>query len=125
VVWSCARLGYATERLSSWAVWQLGEGTSFALSSPQVVSNAAWGLARLGHQPQPQLIKAIVDPASTHIYDANTVHSPSSEGFHLIPGFKPKELSALMSALTVWRARPGSAFLHRIEAQISSGRSST
>ena len=122
VVWSCARLGYATERLSSWAVGHLKGGSVFASSSPQTLSNIAWGLSRLGHQPQVKIIEAIIESARLHLDGYTETSLSQSTAPKQGQGFKPKELSALMSALSFWRAYPGSTFLELIEEHLFTGK---
>ncbi|GAX84829.1 hypothetical protein CEUSTIGMA_g12250.t1 [Chlamydomonas eustigma] len=88
VVWSCATLGYSTERLSDWAVQQLGGGLRLRHDtiSAQTLSNLVWGLSRLGCQPSPAFLMEVLMRADA-----------------LKEDFKGPELSALLSALVCWR----------------------
>ena len=129
VVWACGRLGYATERLSTWAVGQVAEGRGLAHVSPQALSNLAWGLSRLGHRPQPALVAGIVEAAlrcmspppaggGSHVGSM----MPSSGGGHRRNGgFKPEELSALLSGLATWNARPDVRLLVMTETELVAG----
>jgi hypothetical protein len=108
VVWACGRLGYATERLSTWAVGQLEDGQALRQASPQALSNLAWGLSRLGHRPQPLLMAEIGSAALRWMKLALAGGR----------GFKPQELSALLSALGTWGARPDAHLLSLTEAEL-------
>ena len=128
VVWACGRLGYATERLSTWAVGQVAEGRGLAHVSPQALSNLAWGLSRLGHRPQPALVAGIVEAALRCMGPppaggGSQVGSmrPNPGGHRRNGDFKPEELSALLSALATWNARPDVRLLVMTEAELVAG----
>ena len=127
VVWACGRLGYATERLSTWAVGQVAEGRGLVRVSPQALSNLAWGLSRLGHRPQPVLVAGIVEAALRCMACEAAGGSrmgpmrPSPGGHLRNRGFKPEELSALLSALATWNARPDVRLLVMTEAELVAG----
>ncbi|KAG1678746.1 hypothetical protein FOA52_012785 [Chlamydomonas sp. UWO 241] len=103
VVWACARLGYSTERLSAWAVGHTGDGCAFLMAAPpRVLSHLCWGLFRLGHAAGPVLVR-----------------TAGAAGAARASELSPAEVSALLSALAGWRARPPRSLLLSIEARIA------
>ncbi len=126
-MWSIGRLGYSTERLAAWAMVQIQDGRALLSPppeagsvSPQMVSNLAWGLSRVGHTPQPHVLASFLEASLALLQrgGSDSGKTPAvSEGTE--PTFKPKELSALLSALVRWRCRTQTASVSSRESSSS------